>query len=112
MAAGYPGGGTVEETLTNNIATIGENQSVRRSAVLQVSQGAVVSYVHNAVAPGLGKIGVLVALESGVPADTLQALGKQVAMHIAAANPLALNGNDLDADLIERERSIANEKSK
>jgi elongation factor Ts len=112
LASGYPGGGTVEEVLTNNIATIGENQSVRRSAVLQVSQGAVVSYVHNAVAPGLGKIGVLVALESGAPADTLQALGKQVAMHIAAANPLALNGNDLDADLIERERSIAIEKAK
>jgi elongation factor Ts len=112
LASNYPGGGTVEETLTNNIATIGENQSVRRTAVLQVGQGAVVSYVHNAVAPGLGKIGVLVAIESGAPADTLQALGKQVAMHIAAANPLALNGNDLDADLIERERSIAIEKAK
>jgi elongation factor Ts len=112
LASNYPGGGTVEETLTNNIATIGENQSVRRTAVLQVGQGAVVSYVHNAVAPGLGKIGVLVAIESGAPADTLQALGKQVAMHIAAANPLAINGNDLDADLIERERSIAIEKAK
>ena len=112
LAASYPGGGTVEEVLTNNIATIGENQSVRRSAVLEVSQGAVVSYVHNAVAPGLGKIGVLVALESAAPADTLQALGKQVAMHIAAANPLALSGDQLDADLIERERSIAIEKAK
>jgi len=112
LASGYPGGGTVEEMLTNNIATIGENQSLRRSAVLQVGQGAVVSYVHNAVAPGLGKIGVLVAIESGAPSDTLQALGKQVAMHIAAANPLALNGDDLDADLIERERSIAIEKAK
>jgi elongation factor Ts len=112
MAAGYPGGGTVEETLTNNIATIGENQSVRRSAVLEVNQGTVVSYVHSAVAPGLGKIGVLVALESAAPPETLQALRKQVAMHIAAANPLALNGDDLDADLIERERSIAIEKAK
>ncbi len=112
LAAAYPGGGTVEETLTNNIATIGENQSVRRTAVLAVGQGAVVPYVHNAVAPGLGKIGVLVALESSADAGTLQALGKQVAMHIAAANPLALNGEDLDAELIERERSIAIEKAK
>ena len=111
LAANYPGGGTVEDVLTNNIATIGENQSVRRSAVLQVGQGAVVSYVHNAVAPGLGKIGVLVALESGAPTETLQALGKQLAMHIAAANPLALNADDLDSELIERERAIAQEKA-
>jgi len=112
LAAGYPGGGTVEEALTNNIATIGENQSLRRSAVLQVNQGVVVPYVHNAVAPGLGKIGVLVALESAAPAETLQALGKQVAMHIAAANPLALTGDQLDSDMIERERAIAIEKAK
>jgi len=112
LAANYPSGGTVEEALTNNIATIGENQSLRRSAVLQVNQGVVVPYVHNAVAPGLGKIGVLVALESGAPAETLLALGKQVAMHIAAANPLALTGDQLDADMIERERSIAIEKAK
>ncbi len=112
LAAGYPGGGTVEETLTNNIATIGENQSLRRSAVLQVGQGAVVSYVHNAVSTGLGKIGVLVALESAAPAETLQTLGKQIAMHIAAANPLALNGDELDPAMIERERSIAMEKAK
>jgi len=111
LAANYPGGGTVEDVLTNNIATIGENQSVRRSAVLQVGQGAVVSYVHNAVAPGLGKIGVLVALESCAPTETLQALGKQLAMHIAAANPLALNADDLDPELIERERAIAQEKA-
>jgi len=111
-AAQYPGGGTVAEVLTNNIATIGENQSLRRSAVLEVNEGAVVSYVHNAVAPGLGKIGVLVALESAAPAETLQALGKQIAMHIAAANPLALNGDDLDPALIERERAIAMEKAK
>jgi elongation factor Ts len=112
LAATYPGGGTVEETLTNNIATIGENQSLRRAAVLQVSQGSVVPYVHNSVAPGLGKIGVLVALESSAPAETLQSLGKQVAMHIAAANPLALSGDQLDAGLVERERSIAIEKAK
>jgi len=110
--AAYPGGGTVEEKLTDNIATIGENQSLRRVAVVEVSKGAVVPYVHNAVVPGLGKIGVLVALESEAPAETLQALGKQIAMHIAAANPLALAGEDLDPALIERERAIAMEKAK
>ncbi len=112
-ASQYPGGsGTVAETLTNNIATIGENQSLRRAAVLEVSEGAVVSYVHNAAAPGLGKIGVLVALESCAPAETLQTLGKQIAMHIAAANPLALSGDALDPALVERERGIAMEKAK
>jgi elongation factor Ts len=110
--AAYPGGGTVAEKLTNNIATIGENQSLRRAAVLEVGQGAVVSYVHNAAAPGLGKIGVLVALESTALAETLQALGKQLAMHVAAANPLALTGDALDPALIERERAIAIEKAK
>jgi elongation factor Ts len=112
LGADYPGGGTVEEALTNNIATIGENQSLRRAALLEVSKGAVVPYVHNAVAPGLGKIGVLVALESGADEETLQQLGKQVAMHIAAANPQALNGEDLDPEMIERERGIAMEKAK
>ncbi|QIK96042.1 elongation factor Ts [Sphingomonas sp. HDW15A] len=110
-AASYPGGGTVEEKLTDNIATIGENQSLRRTALLEVSEGAVVSYVHNAAASNMGKIGVLVALEGSAPADTLTALGKQLAMHIAAANPLALNGDDLDPALIERERAIAIEKA-
>jgi elongation factor Ts len=111
-ASAYPGGGTVIEALTNNIATIGENQSLRRTALLEVSEGIVVSYVHNAVAPGLGKIGVLVALESGASADTLQTLGKQIAMHIAAANPQALDADSLDPALIERERAIAMEKAK
>ena len=111
-ASAYPGGSTVAETLTNNIATIGENQSLRRTAVLEVTEGAVVSYVHNAVAPGMGKIGVLVALEGAAPAETLQGLGKQIAMHIAAANPLALTADELPPALIERERSIAMEKAK
>jgi elongation factor Ts len=111
-AAPFPGGGTVAEALTESIAKIGENQSLRRSAMLEVGTGAVVSYVHNAVAPGLGKIGVLVALESGAPADTLQALGKQLAMHIAAANPLALDADSLPVALIERERAIAMEKAR
>jgi elongation factor Ts len=111
-AAQYPGGGTVQEKLTDNIAKIGENQSLRRAAILEVSEGAVVSYVHNQVAPGLGKIGVLVALESAAPADLLTQLGKQIAMHVAAAHPLALSADDLPADLIERERSVAMEKAK
>ncbi len=105
------GGKTVEEVLTNNIATIGENQTLRRAKRLEVSQGAVVPYVHNAQAPGLGKIGVLVALESEAATDKLEALGKQLAMHIAAAFPLALNEEDLDPAVIERERAIAQEKA-
>ena len=109
--AAYPGGGTVNETLTQNIATIGENQSLRRTAVLTVSEGVVVPYVHNAVVPGLGKIGVLVALEGSGSKDDMTALGKQLAMHIAAANPLALHADDLDAELLERERAIATEKA-
>ena len=104
-------GKTVEDVLTNNIATIGENQSLRRAKRLEVSQGAVVPYVHNAQAPGLGKIGVLVALESDAGADVLEPLGKQIAMHIAAAFPLALSEDGLDQDVIERERAIATEKA-
>nr|WP_295371793.1 translation elongation factor Ts [uncultured Sphingosinicella sp.] len=113
LAAGWPagGGGTVQEKLTSNIATIGENQSLRRAAVLQVSEGVVVSYVHNAAAPGLGKIGVLVALESSGDKAALEALGRQLAMHIAAANPQALTGEELDPSTIERERAIATEKA-
>ncbi|HEY9580080.1 MAG TPA: translation elongation factor Ts [Rhizorhapis sp.] len=107
----HPNGGTVKDVLTNNIATIGENQSLRRIAHVSVNKGLVVDYVHNAAAPGLGKIGVLVALESEAPADVLQPLGKQIAMHIAATFPLALNAEDIDAALIERERAIAAEKA-
>lgn len=106
-----PSGKTVEEVLTNNVATIGENQSLRRSKTLEVTKGAVVPYVHNVAAPGLGKIGVLVALESDAADDVLQALGKQIAMHIAAAFPKALNESDLDEAEIERERAIATEKA-
>jgi elongation factor Ts len=111
LAASWPEGGTVEEKLTSNIATIGENQSLRRSAVLQVNDGVVVSYVHNAAAPGLGKIGVLVALESAGDKGRLETLGKQLAMHIAAANPQALRGEDLDSSVVDRERAIATEKA-
>ncbi len=110
-AAAYPDGGTVADTLTNNVATIGENQQVRRMKTVSVSSGLVVPYMHNAAAPMLGKIGVLVALESDAGADVLEPLGKQIAMHIAAAFPLALNADDLDADMIARERKIAAEKA-
>jgi len=110
-AAAYPAGGTVSEKLVANIATIGENQTLRRIGLLEVSQGVVVPYVHNAAAPGLGKIGVLVALEGDAPADVLEPLGKQIAMHIAAAFPLALAASDIDPALLERERSIAAEKA-
>ena len=111
-AADYPGGGTVQEKLTDNIAKIGEHQSLRRAAVVEVDEGALVSYVHNQVAPGLGKIGVLVALKSAAGAEALQALGKQIAMHVAAAHPLALTADDLDSALVDRERAIAIEKAK
>jgi elongation factor Ts len=110
-AAAYPDGGTVTDKLTSNVATIGENQQVRRMKTVSVSNGVVVPYMHNAAAPNLGKIGVLVALESEAGADVLEPLGKQIAMHIAAAFPLALNADDLDAELIARERKIAAEKA-
>jgi elongation factor Ts len=103
--------GTVEEVLTANIATIGENQVLRRAKRVEVSQGAVIPYVHNAAAQGLGKIGVLVALESDAGVDVLEPLGKQLAMHIAAAFPLALDDTGLDQDVLERERQIATEKA-
>ncbi len=110
-AAAYPDGGTVSDKLTNNVATIGENQQVRRMKTVSVSKGLVVPYMHNAAAAGLGKIGVLVALESEAGADVLEPLGKQLAMHIAAAFPQALNAEGLDADVIARERKIAAEKA-
>ena len=110
-AADYPDGGTVSDKLTNNVATIGENQQVRRMKTVSVTNGVIVPYTHNAAAPGLGKIGVLVALESEAGADVLEPLGKQIAMHIAAAFPMALNAADLDPELIERERKVAAEKA-
>ena len=110
-SATYPGGGSVAEKLTNNVATIGENQTLRRARCLSVGEGAVVAYVHNAVTAGLGKIGVLVALESAAPAEKLEALGKQLAMHVAAAFPLALDESGIPVEMIERERAIAAEKA-
>ncbi len=110
-AAAYPGGGTVGEKLTNNVATIGENQQIRRIKTVSVGKGLVVPYMHNAAAPLLGKIGVLVALESEAGADVLEPLGKQIAMHIAAAFPQALSADMLDPELLARERKIAGEKA-
>ena len=110
-SAAYPDGGTVADKLTDNVATIGENQQVRRVKSVSVSQGSIVPYVHNAAADGLGKIGVLVALESDLSADVLEPFGKQLAMHIASMFPQALNAEGLDADVIERERAIAQEKA-
>ena len=105
-ATDYEGGVSVEQTLTNLVATIGENMSIRRTAVLNVSQGAVASYVHNAAAPGLGKIGVLVAIESAGDKTKLDDFGKQVAMHVAAVNPLALDRDSVRAEDLEREREV------
>ena len=105
--AAYPGTShSVQDELTGLIANIGENMNLRRAAKLSVSSGAVVSYVHSAIAPGLGKIGVLVALESTGSTDKLAELGKQIAMHIAAARPEALDVADVDASALERERNV------
>ncbi|KZD07184.1 translation elongation factor Ts [Oceanibaculum pacificum] len=112
-AAAYPGTGrTVDEELGHQIATIGENMNLRRIAQLSVSQGVVASYMHNQVAPGLGKIGVLVGLESSGDAEKLQTLGKQLAMHVAAANPASLGTDDLDPALLERERNVLVDQAK
>ncbi|MEM8689223.1 MAG: translation elongation factor Ts [Pseudomonadota bacterium] len=112
-AADYPGAGkSVADYVTNLIGTIGENMSVRRTGSLSVSNGVVASYVHNQTADGLGKIGVLVALESDGDADKLNALGKQVAMHVAATSPLAATTEELDPAVIERERTVLAEQAR
>lgn len=103
---------SVEEILTENIATIGENQTIRRAKTLAVDNGAIVAYVHNAVVPNLGKIGVLVALKSDADAETLNSLGKQIAMHIAATNPASLSADDLDPALVEREKQVQMDKAR
>jgi len=111
-AAEFPGAGkNVGEQLTALIATIGENMNLRRVAKLQVSQGVVASYVHSAIAPGLGKIAVLVALESAGDAAKLEALGKQIAMHVAAANPLFLDPSSVDQAALEREKAVLTEQA-
>ena len=104
---------TVDEHVKEMVATIGENMAVRRVATLSVASGAVASYVHNQVAAGLGKIGVLVALDSpGKNADELMSLGRNVAMHVAATNPVALDLAGVPADVLEREKAILADKNK
>ena len=112
LTASFEGGASTAETLSALVAKIGENMSIRRSAAIAVSPGVVVSYVHNAAAPDLGKIGVLVALESPGDAGKLMALGKQLAMHVAAANPLALSPESLPAEVVARERAIFADQAK
>jgi elongation factor Ts len=111
--AKFPGSGaSVADTIKEMIGTIGENMTLRRTAHLAVKKGAVASYMHNTLAPGLGKIGVIVALESDGAAEQLKAFGKQVAMHIAAANPQSVDVDSLDKAVIDRERAVLTEQAK
>ncbi len=113
MAADYPGTGrSVEGEITNAIATIGENMSLRRAEAIQVDPGVVVPYVHSAVADGLGKIGVLVALKTEGDAGQAAALGKQLAMHVAAANPQSVSVADLSPEAVEREKAVLSEQAR
>jgi len=112
-AADYPGSGrNVGDELTDLIATIGENMNLRRAATVSIGTGVIASYVHNSLAPGLGKIGVLVGLESDGDAGKLAALGKQIAMHVAAAKPLAVSQDDLDPAELEREKAVLAEQAR
>jgi elongation factor Ts len=103
---------TVADAIAESIAKIGENMTLRRAAALSVGQGVIANYVHNQVSEGLGKIGVLVALESSGKADELQRIGRMVAMHVAASNPQALDSASLGADVIRREKDVLAEKFK
>lgn len=112
-AAKMPGADiSVEEAIKNAIATIGENMTLRRSARIAVQPGVVASYVHNAVAPNLGKIGVLVGIQSEGDQGEMSGLGKQVAMHVAAAGPLAVRQEEIDPAVVERERTIFAEQAR
>jgi elongation factor Ts len=110
-SAKLSGGETAQDHLTNLIATIGENMMIRRAARFEVSNGVVASYIHNATAPDLGRIGVLVALESAGDKAKLRELGRKVAMHVAATSPLSLSTSDLDPAAVERERAIFSEQA-
>lgn len=111
--ANYPGSDkTVDEQVAELVGSIGENLQLRRTGALSVENGIVATYIHNSVAPGLGKIAVLVALESEGDEDKLQELGKQIAMHVAAAKPEALNREGVDPALLEREKQIFIEQAK
>ena len=111
-ATHFPGSQTtIKDRLQELIATNGENMTLRRVAKLTVTQGLIATYVHNAVSEGLGKIGVLVALESAGDVDQLSLLGRQIAMHVAATNPAALDASGIDAAVVERESAILREKN-
>ncbi len=112
LAAKTPAGVAVEDAIKSAVATIGEHMSLRRAATISVTNGAVASYVHSAVAPGLGKIGVIVGLESTGNPEKLAQIGRQVAMHVAAANPLAVRAEDIDPEVVNRERSIFAEQAR
>jgi elongation factor Ts len=103
---------TAADAIAETIAKVGENMTLRRTAGLSVGKGAIASYVHNSVVDGLGKIGVIVALESSGKTDELKAFGRMVAMHVASANPQAVDASGLDAATIERERNVLAEKFK
>jgi elongation factor Ts len=107
----YPGGGTVGDAIANAIATIGENMTLRRSASVHVESGVIGHYVHNAIGEGLGKIGVLVALESKGNGEVLAPLAKQIALHVAAVNPMALDSSGLDPAVVAREKGVLAEKN-
>ena len=112
-AAPYPGTGrTVAEELVHLVATIGENMNIRRARVLSVPQGAVASYIHQSVKPGLGKIGVLVAVEGASEVGALETLGKQVGMHVAATRPEALDTDSVDPAALEREKAVLSEQAR
>jgi len=106
------GGGTVADAINETIAKVGENMTLRRAAGLSVGKGVLASYVHSSVADGLGRIGVIVALESDGEADELKAFGRMVAMHVASANPQAIDSAGLEAATVQRERSVLEEKFK
>ena len=108
----HDGEKSVADTITDAIATIGENMNLRRSARMEVSEGVVASYMHNAASEGLGKIGVIVALESSGDKDALRAIGRQVAMHVAATNPLAATIDEVPAEIADRERAVYLEEAK
>lgn len=106
------GSHTIEEAISSAIATIGENMTFRRAAELSVGEGVVAQYMHGAISDGLGKIGVLVALESKGDKVELNRIGRMVAMHVAAANPLAVESKGIDAAAVERERGVLSEKAR